>query len=141
MLEIYKNGGMYVDLTTFFVRPIPRDLDGFVAGGQMASVEGATVGGDMAIEGGLQRGEDSRGDCSTPTASDKRHRPFIMQVGCFVTIQSSGYMNVFIRVLNRPRKYSLENSPPLHREFYHIFPLKGLQLNLNVITPMLAVSE
>lgn len=53
LLEIYKNGGMYVDLTTFFVRPIPRDLDGFVAGGQTASIEGATVGGDMAIERGF----------------------------------------------------------------------------------------
>lgn len=58
--ELYKHGGIYVDLTTYFVRPLPADLDGFVAGGQGA-------------------GSDGR-DCSTPTTAGRRQWPFVMQV-------------------------------------------------------------
>ena len=63
LLELYTHGGIYVDLTTFFVRPLPTDLDGFVAGGQGQGVDGGTAG-----------------DCSTPTTGGRRQRPFVMQV-------------------------------------------------------------
>eukprot|EP00752_Nemacystus_decipiens_P017805 g15963.t1 len=61
LVEMYTQGGMYVDLTTFFVRPLPADLDGFVAGGQGQGADGAA------------------GDCSTPTSAGRRQRPFVMQ--------------------------------------------------------------
>ncbi|CAM9643795.1 unnamed protein product, partial [Pylaiella littoralis] len=61
LLELYKSGGIYVDLTTFFVRPLPAHLDGFVAGGE-----------GPGSDGGL-------GDCSRPSPGNRRHRPFVMQ--------------------------------------------------------------
>ncbi|CAM9687217.1 unnamed protein product, partial [Laminaria digitata] len=67
LVELYKSGGIYVDLTTFFVRPLPPGLDGFVAGG-----EGGGGGGGEEVEG-------REGDCSMPTASNRRQRSLVMQ--------------------------------------------------------------
>lgn len=63
LLELYKHGGIYVDLTTFFVRPLPAYLDGFVAGGQGQGGEGEPLE-----------------NCSTPTTGERMQRPFVMQV-------------------------------------------------------------
>lgn len=68
LLELYKSGGIYVDLTTFFVRPLPAHLDGFVAGGE-----------GPGSDGGL-------GDCSRPSPGNRRHRPFVMQVCVYVCL-------------------------------------------------------
>lgn len=65
LLELYKNGGIYVDLTTFFVRPLPPDLEGFVAGGDGPS--GMT-------------GEGVGKDCSLPGPSGRDQRALVMQV-------------------------------------------------------------
>ena len=64
-----------MDLTTFFVRPLPPDLDGFVVGGM------GTGGFDeeMSDEGGAK-------DCSLATASEKRQRALVMQVGKSVCV-------------------------------------------------------
>ncbi|CAM9981616.1 unnamed protein product, partial [Discosporangium mesarthrocarpum] len=40
ILELYKTGGVYADLTTFFVRPLPPGVDGFVAGGMGPTLSG-----------------------------------------------------------------------------------------------------
>ncbi|CAN0494944.1 unnamed protein product, partial [Hapterophycus canaliculatus] len=64
LLQLYKSGGIYVDLTTFFVRPLPANLDGFVAGGE----------GPGGVGGG------ALGDCSLRTTRDLRQRPVVMQV-------------------------------------------------------------
>ncbi|CAN0256756.1 unnamed protein product, partial [Ectocarpus sp. 4 AP-2014] len=68
LLELYKFGGIYVDLTTFFVRPLPTGVDGFVAGGEGPGSAGA---------GGGAGGDGS--DCSAPTSKDRLHRPLVMQ--------------------------------------------------------------
>ncbi|CAN0035859.1 unnamed protein product [Scytosiphon promiscuus] len=63
LLQLYKTGGIYVDLTTFFVRPLPADLDGFVAGGEGPGGAGGGAGGD----------------CSLRTTREMRQRPLVMQ--------------------------------------------------------------
>lgn len=55
-----------MDLTTFFVRPLPPDLEGFVAGGD----------GPSGVTG---KGEGK--DCSLPGPSGKNQRALVMQVG------------------------------------------------------------
>lgn len=75
LLELYKSGGIYVDLTTLFIRPLPAGVDGFVVGGEY----GAAVLEAKGPEPG-EGDTESRGDCSLPTAVQKRQRAFVMQV-------------------------------------------------------------
>lgn len=70
LLQLYKNGGIYVDLTTFFVRPLPEGVDGFVVGGQ---------GGRDVDADGTAEGENL--GCSLQTVRPRMQRALVMQVG------------------------------------------------------------